>query len=91
MNQWQVAWDTRLEHFAPHIGFARPHRTLAVSLTGSECALNCAHCAGHYLRQMVHIQNADATGMASCLISGGCDARGKVPAISHRAEIAKLG
>jgi uncharacterized radical SAM superfamily protein len=90
MNPWQVAWATRHQHFAPQIGFARPHRTLAVSLTGGECALNCAHCAGHYLRQMVHIRNADATGMTSCLISGGCDSQGKVPAVQHLATIAKL-
>jgi hypothetical protein len=39
---------------------------------------------------MVPIQTADATGMTSCLISGGFDQAGKVPVTSHAAEVAAL-
>jgi len=90
MDSWQEAWCARTKHFLPQIGFARPNRTLAISLTGTHCALQCAHCAGHYLNGMVAIENADATGMKSCLISGGCDQQGRVPVASHLALIAAL-
>ena len=91
----------------PWIQFTRPNRTLAVSLTADQCALDCAHCAGHYLKGMVPIVEADATGKVlsaksrhrlgevakgktSCLISGGCDQRGRVPVSSHLAQVAAL-
>jgi uncharacterized radical SAM superfamily protein len=90
MEHWQQAWSTRTRHFSPQIGFARPNRTLAVSLTGDRCALDCAHCAGYYLKGMVAIEDADAKDMASCLISGGCDAYGRVPVTSHMAEVEAL-
>jgi len=90
MDSWQEAWHVRINHFPPQIGFARPNDTLAVSLTGSHCALNCAHCGGHYLNGMVAIEDADATGMTSCLISGGCDQRGRVPVTSHTALVMAL-
>jgi len=90
MDHWQHAWAARTEHFPPQIGFVRPNRTLAVSLTGSRCALHCAHCAGHYLSNMTPIETADATGMTSCLISGGCDQRGRVPVTAHIAQVAAL-
>ena len=90
MDSWQEAWTARTEHFPPQIGFARPNHTLAISLTGNYCTLHCAHCAGHYLNGMVPIEDADATGMTSCLISGGFDRRGRVPVTSHIARIAAL-
>jgi uncharacterized radical SAM superfamily protein len=39
---------------------------------------------------MTDIEEADATGMTSCLISGGCDARGRVPVNSHIKQVAAL-
>lgn len=90
MEHWQRAWGIRMKHFAPQIGFARPNRTLAVSLTGDRCALRCAHCAGHYLKSMVPIEHADARDMSSCLISGGCDAHGRVPVTAHITEVEAL-
>ncbi len=90
MDSWQEAWAARAEHFGPEIAFSRPDRTLAVSLTGRHCALQCAHCSGHYLNGMVPIEIADGTGMTSCLISGGFDQRGKVPVTSHLARVAAL-
>lgn len=72
------------------IGFVRPSQTLPISLTGTHCALQCAHCGGHYLAAMVPAETADATGKASCLISGGCDGRGRVPVTAHLPRIAAL-
>jgi uncharacterized radical SAM superfamily protein len=74
----------------PQISFVRPNQTLAVSVTGADCALSCAHCNGHYLRDMVAIQDADATSKTSCLVSGGCDARGRVPFSASLGRIAAL-
>jgi uncharacterized radical SAM superfamily protein len=90
MDRWQEAWAIRQRHFPARIGFARPSRTLAISLTGDQCALDCAHCGRHYLQGMTDISKADVTGMSSCLISGGCDIRGKVPVTSHVDQIAAL-
>jgi len=72
------------------IRFVRPSQTLPVSLTGTYCALQCAHCGGHYLAGMVPIEQADAGGKASCLISGGCDEQGRVPVTAHLQQIATL-
>lgn len=90
MARWQEAWSIRTKHFRQQIGFTRPNRTLAISLTGTRCALHCAHCNGHYLRGMVAIEDADATGMTSCLISGGCDQFGRVPVTAHLEQIKTL-
>ena len=90
VDRWQEAWHIRAQHFCPQIGFVRPSRTLSVSLTGSHCALDCAHCGGHYLNGMVPIEDADATGMTSCLISGGCDVQGKVPVDKHLSLVKAL-
>ncbi len=77
------AWSIRQENFAPVIRFDYPFSTLLVSLTGSRCELDCAHCGGHYLRHMVPVWEARAGGATSCLVSGGCDALGRVPVTSH--------
>jgi uncharacterized radical SAM superfamily protein len=63
--------------------------TAVVSLTGTACALNCAHCGGHYLEHMIPIQQAvGRIGPApSLLISGGCDARGRVPVGEHHFQL----
>ena len=90
VDSWQEAWRIRTKHFPPQIGFARPEQTLPVSLTGTHCALHCAHCNGHYLKGMVAIEDADPTGMTSCLVSGGCDQWGKVPVTSHMDAVQAL-
>jgi lipoyl synthase len=54
-----------------------------LSLTGSHCALDCAHCGGHYLRGMRPIWDAEPDGSPSCLVSGGCDPTGRVPVLAH--------
>ncbi len=78
------------ERLAPGIAFARPSHTLAVSLTGTRCALDCAHCGRHYLQGMASIDQANPAGKTSCLISGGCDEHGRVPVRSHLERVAEL-
>ncbi len=79
---------------AGEIWFCRPKRTLAVSLTGTRCALSCAHCGGHYLRGMKTPEEAEhlpaAKDYRSCLISGGSDEKGRVPIHEHLPFLARL-
>ncbi len=77
------AWQVRLAHFPMEIEFDNPVDTAVISLTGAQCALDCAHCGGHYLRGMQPIWQARVDGTTSCLISGGCDAWGRVPVTPH--------
>ncbi len=62
---------------------------IPVSITGSQCALDCDHCMGQLLKHMkpvsgpedlfqtcTDLANKNAKGL---LISGGCDTDGKVP------------
>ena len=77
------AWQVRRAHFAAEITWSYPLDTAVLSLTGSHCALNCAHCGGHYLGGMDPIVSAEPNGATSCLISGGCDPTGRVPVTAH--------
>ncbi len=90
------AWQTRQANFAHNIVFNMPSKTLAVSVTGLECALNCAHCGGVYLRAMMPLNKAlnnsnlkdrEAT---SFLISGGSDSRGRLPLIENLEKLGEL-
>lgn len=85
------AWRVRMAHHDPAITFVRPSATTPVSVTGTGCALNCAHCGGHYLEHMQPIDHVHLNGARSLLISGGCDARGRVPVKGHLEAIARLG
>jgi len=80
-DRLDAAWQVRQANFPPRIGFDYPVDTAVISLTGTACALNCAHCGRHYLRHMIPIERAAArVGPApSLLISGGYDAQGQVP------------
>ncbi len=59
----------------------------SISVTGRECQLNCPHCMGKYLRQMMDgsgdllslVEKLVEKGIEGILISGGCSAEGKVP------------
>jgi len=86
----QTAWRIREAHFPLQIAFTRPRKTAAVSLTGGSCALNCAHCGRRYLRGMMPIWNADVQDATSCLISGGCDAEGRVPVLAYLEQVHAL-
>lgn len=78
----QQAWEIREKNFSPLIEFDIPHDTMAVTLTGHYCSLNCAHCGGHYLKGMNTIDEAreklTLEDNTSLLISGGCDKLGAV-------------
>jgi len=88
----QTAWQVRQAHFPPQIIFANPADTAVISLTGTWCALNCAHCGRHYLRHMTPIGAVNPQELAapSCLISGGCDKEGRVPVMAHLEQVAAL-
>ncbi|MCR4408405.1 MAG: radical SAM protein [Anaerolineae bacterium] len=85
-----AAWQTRVSHFPMEIEFDYPLDTALISLTGSACALDCAHCGRRYLQHMVPIWQAEVNKATSCLISGGCDADGRVPVTEHLARVAAL-
>ncbi len=65
------------------IKFVYPRKTLPLSLTGKACALNCAHCNGHFLKHMKSFSDYDEEGfskkVSSYLVSGGCNSSGAVP------------
>ncbi|HEY8875887.1 MAG TPA: radical SAM protein [Desulfosporosinus sp.] len=82
----QHAWEVRKTHFADEIFFDFPTLTESITLTGQSCALNCAHCGGHYLKGMRSVPEIIALRspnskyvFRSALISGGCTLEGKVP------------
>jgi len=64
------------------IEFYRPVNTVSISVTGSDCSLNCAHCGKQHLKNMIPIENAkrfvEKKAPKSCLISGGCNTEGEV-------------
>ncbi|GAV23360.1 hypothetical protein [Carboxydothermus pertinax] len=66
------------------ITFVYPHKTKPVTVTGPHCALNCAHCGGHYLKSMLPVEKIpNLKKVKSLLISGGCTKDGKVPWLKH--------
>lgn len=60
----------------------------AISITGSNCALNCKHCGQHYLKNMLSAETPEKlkdiglklseNGANGALLSGGCDENGAV-------------
>ena len=81
------AWAVRSAYFPDEITWSYPLDTAVLSLTGGECALDCAHCGGHYLGGMRPIWEAEPDGSTSCLISGGCDPTGRVPVLAHQERV----
>lgn len=77
------AWAVRRANFPDVITWSYPLDTAVLSLTGGQCALDCAHCGGHYLGGMRPIWETEPDGSTSCLISGGCDPSGRVPVLAH--------
>lgn len=87
------AWRSRRLFFGDRVVFAAPNRTIAVSVTGNSCALNCAHCGGAYLRSMVSLDRVLGSKKGrekSYLVSGGCDRRGRVPLVEKWAQLKEL-
>ncbi|MDA8233560.1 MAG: radical SAM protein [Clostridia bacterium] len=87
------AWQVRQANFPKEIEFAFPAKTRAVSVTGTQCGLKCAHCSGRYLEKMIPIaqwRTKLSEDTTSCLISGGCDLAGKVPVLEHLPELKEI-
>lgn len=87
------AWQTRIVGSGMTIQFDYPVDTAIISLTGGQCALDCAHCGGHYLQHMIPIWEAAdrvAETTPSLLISGGCDLEGRVPVTAHLEKVVAL-
>ncbi len=87
------AWKVREAFFPAAVEFTAPNRTLAISVTGSSCALNCSHCAGHYLKGMLPLEKVLSSKKGrekSYLVSGGSDRGGKVPLLERWAELEEL-
>ncbi|MFX1525470.1 MAG: radical SAM protein [Promethearchaeota archaeon] len=72
----------------------------AISITGSECALNCEHCNKKYLKGMKQIVrtedleqflfNLSKNNGTGALISGGSDSNGAVPLLNFLDAIKKV-
>lgn len=74
------------------IRFSYPGKTRPVSVTGTKCELNCAHCGGYYLKYMKPFADIAGTGAdnyPSWLVSGGCQADGAVPLAEHIDRLAE--
>lgn len=82
------------QHFFPdRVQFLAPNRTLSVSVTGSDCWLQCAHCAGTYLKDMIPLERVLGSKRGrerSYLVSGGCNKLGKVPLLDRWVELEEL-
>lgn len=89
----ESAWDLRLSAFGRDVEWVSPVRTAVLSVTGKACSLACAHCGGRYLEHMLPVhrwRELDAENVRSCLVSGGCDPRGRVPVTDHLGIVAEL-
>ncbi len=77
-----------------------PKAFLAISLTGSGCALECDHCDKKILESMIPLDTRDGlysmckklaeSGTESVLISGGSMKNGQVAFIKHIVDIARV-
>lgn len=77
-----------------------PHGFVPISITGTGCALNCAHCGGRLLKSMRPAQSKGKLlevcqclaerGARGVLVSGGCDLRGRVPLLPYLEEIQQI-
>ena len=89
----EKSWQGSSAFFANQIEFAVPSQTLAVSVTGTDCQLACAHCGGKYLKKMATIDQALANrkgNATSYLVSGGCTGQGRVPLKENWSALKKL-
>jgi len=59
--------------------YPNPKTFPSVSVSGSGCELDCAHCGRHYLESMIPVEEfVPGPETKGCLISGGCDLEGRV-------------
>ena len=72
----------------------------SVSLTGSRCELNCKHCEGRLLSRLIPADSPEKLeevarriargGAIGMLVTGGCDADGKVPTATVAESIRRI-
>lgn len=90
----EKAWALRQANFPPEIEINHPQKTTVISVTGHQCALNCAHCGRHYLEGMLTLEEGERRhrleGNKSFLISGGSTGEGKVPFYQHLDRLRQL-
>lgn len=63
-----------------------PEKTLPLSASGNKCDLNCKHCQGHYLKNMLTIKDLKQqipSKIKSILVSGGSDSNGLVYSLTE--------
>jgi lipoyl synthase len=74
---------------------------VAISVTGSACALQCDHCRTNSLKGMIHLPDSGKSlydlcaglaerGTRGVLVSGGSDRQGHVPLLTHMADIDRI-
>ena len=89
-----LAQEITLRNFQNELKIYIPNKRFpAISVTGNECALKCAHCDKKYLNGMTPILNNEKlrnfllnlskNGGTGILLSGGCDADGSVPLLNY--------
>lgn len=89
-----LAWKARESGRPATLLAVYPVRTMAVSVTGRSCSLDCSHCGGHYLSHMVDVRDLPEKVAEekprSILLSGGCDLSGAVPLVARLGEVKEL-
>jgi len=82
--------------------FAQRNRRefVAISLTGTSCALRCEHCQGRMLESMYSVpgngslyglcERLAANGTRGILVSGGSDGQGRVPHAAFAADLRRV-
>ena len=93
-SKMKRAMGIKNSNFGNKIEFSYPNETLAISTTNDSCNLNCAHCNGHYLKNMTPIDDyhtkIESKNISSLLLSGGCSFEGDVPINRHLDTIKQL-
>mgnify|MGYP002725634222 CR=1 FL=1 len=110
-----ACFEIRQENFANEISFygpgLKPHKTsefsgslkefVSVSVTGSNCALNCEHCNTKMLDNMLDLPAYDGSlyemakdlqvkGAKGLLISGGSNLNNQVPLLPHIDDMKRI-
>ena len=92
----------RIDFFLPGMFtlYGRKGRYPAVSLTGTQCSLNCDHCSTGLLKTMIPAATPEELvnlardqkqkGRLGLLLSGGCDERGRLPWAAYLDAIKRI-
>lgn len=97
----QHAKNITLQNFQNILKIYIPNKRFpAISITGNECALECAHCNKKYLDGMKPIlnnedlenflMNLSKEGGKGVLLSGGCEPDGSVPLLNYLDTVKKV-